>query len=204
MYKNIFKRLIDIILSLISIITLSWLMIIAAVLVKLTSKGPVIFKQERLAKGSGTFQMYKFRSMRVGAEKTGVYADHKDTRLTPIGKIIRATSIDELPQLFNILKGDMSIVGPRQILTYHPWPVDQYTDYQRKIFNVRPGITGWAQVNGRKEVQWDKRIDLNVWYVQHVSFLLDIKIILMTIQKVVLMKDNQNIGKTVKEDSKED
>jgi lipopolysaccharide/colanic/teichoic acid biosynthesis glycosyltransferase len=201
MYQKFFKRLLDIVLSMIGIAALSWLMLVIAILVKLTSKGPIIFKQERLSRNGDTFKMYKFRSMVVGAEKQGVYADNNDPRLTPIGKMIRATSIDELPQLFNIFKGDMSFVGPRPILTYHPWPFDQYTDSQKQIFDVRPGITGWAQVNGRKEVQWEQRIALNIWYVQNISFLLDMKIIVMTIQKVLLMKNNQNVGETVEKSS---
>lgn len=199
MYRKFLKRAIDIILSALALLLLGWLMLIIAALIKLTSEGPVIFKQQRLGKGGKEFSMYKFRSMVVGAEKTGsgVYSGKGDARVTKIGKFIRATSIDELPQMLNILKGDMSLIGPRPPLTYHPWPIEDYTDEQRRMFEVRPGITGWAQVNGRKEVEWHKRIELNVWYVDHVSFLLDLKIIFMTLFKVVTNADNENSGATV-------
>ena len=132
---------------------------IVALLVRCTSKGPAVFRQTRLGKDGKEFQIYKFRSMCVGAEKTGtgVYSGKGDARVTKIGRILRATSIDELPQLVNILKGEMSFIGPRPPLTYHPWPLGEYSDFQRRMFEVRPGITGWAQVNGRKEVEWNHR-----------------------------------------------
>ncbi len=137
--------------------------------------------------------------MKVGTEKTGsgVYSEKGDPRVTKIGRFLRATSLDELPQFLNILKGDMSFIGPRPPLTYHPWTIDKYTDEQRKMFNVRPGITGWAQVNGRKEVEWHKRIELNVWYVEHLSFWLDIKILFKTVGKVFTNANNENVGATV-------
>ena len=115
-----------------------------------------------------------------------------------VGRIIRATSIDELPQLVNILKGEMSLIGPRPPLTYHPWRIDEYTPEQRRMFDARPGVTGWAQVHGRKDVEWHKRIELNVWYVDHLSFPLDLKIFFMTIFKVATNADNQNVGETLK------
>ncbi len=137
--------------------------------------------------------------MCVGAEQTGsgVFSGKGDARVTKVGKILRATSLDELPQFFNLLKGDMSLVGPRPPLTYHPWTWDKYTDEQKRMFDVRPGITGWAQVNGRKDVEWNKRIKLNVWYVGHVSLWLDIKILFMTVFKVFSNADNENKGATV-------
>ena len=137
--------------------------------------------------------------MVINAEKGGVYSDNKDPRITKIGNILRKTSLDELPQFFNILKGDMSFVGPRPPLTYHPWPITEYTKEQFKMFNVRPGITGWAQVNGRKAVEWNRRIELNAWYVENVSFFLDIKIIFMTVFKVLTNADNENVGATVEQ-----
>lgn len=199
MYKNYFKRFIDIILSICAIIFLSPIYILTAILIKIESKGPVIFKQERLGKNGVVFNIYKFRSMCVGAENigSGVYSGKNDFRITKIGKIIRALSIDELPQFFNILKGDMSIIGPRPPLTYHPWNYEKYTDDQKHMFDVRPGITGWAQVNGRKEVEWLRRIELNVWYVNNISFLLDVKIFFMTIYKVITNADNKNTTETV-------
>ncbi len=197
MYRVI-KRGFDIIFSLLALVLLSPVLLIVAILIKIDSKGPFIFKQQRLGIGGIPFSMYKFRSMCVGAEKqgTGVYSYKGDARITRIGRIIRATSIDELPQLVNILKGDMSLVGPRPALTYHPWPYEQYDEHQKHMFDVRPGITGWAQVNGRKEVPWPERIELNVYYVQHMSFALDWKIFWMTIFKVVTNADNENVGET--------
>ena len=199
MYKHFFKRFFDIVLSLIAIICTSWLMLIIAILIKIDSRGPVIFKQQRIGRNGKVFNIYKFRSMCVGAEKTGsgVYSGKGDARVTRIGKILRATSLDEIPQFFNLLKGDMSFIGPRPPLTYHPWKWEEYTDEQKKMFNVRPGITGWAQVNGRKLVEWNKRIELNVWYVEHVSLWLDIKIIFKTIGKVLSNADNASTTATV-------
>ena len=199
MYK-FFKRLFDIVVSLIILVLFSWLLLLTAIAIKLESKGPVIFKQDRLGKGGKAFKIYKFRSMCVGAEQqgSGVYSGKGDARVTKVGKIIRATSIDELPQLINILKGEMSFVGPRPPLTYHPWSVDKYTEEQFRMFEVRPGITGWAQVNGRKGVEWHKRIELNVWYVDNMSFLLDLKIVFLTFYKVIANKDNENTEATLK------
>ena len=198
MYKNHIKRLFDVVLSVLAIIVLSWLYLIIAILIKCTSKGPVLFKQDRIGKDGKVYQIYKFRSMKVGAERSGVYSDKKDPRVTGVGRFIRATSIDELPQLFNILKGDMALIGPRPPLTYHPWKWEEYSDYQKRMFEVRPGITGWAQTHGRKDVEWNKRIELNVWYVDHVSFGLDFKIFWLTIFKILTNADNENKGETVK------
>lgn len=199
MYNKQIKRVLDFCLALIGLIILIIPMGIVAVLIKMDSKGPVIFKQDRLGYKGKVYKMYKFRSMCVGAEKTGsgVYSDKNDTRVTKMGKILRSTSIDELPQLINVLKGDMALIGFRSPLTYHPWPWEEYTGEQRKMFNVRPGITGWAQVNGRKTVEWHKRIELNVWYAEHVSFLLDVKILFLTVFKVLSNADNVNVGKTI-------
>ena len=199
MYKHFFKRFFDILIALLGLIIVAIPMLFIAIAIKLNSKGPVIFKQERVGKKGKVFKIYKFRSMCVGAEKTGsgVYSGKGDARVTKVGKILRATSLDELPQFFNLLKGDMSLVGPRPPLTYHPWTWDKYTDEQKRMFDVRPGITGWAQVNGRKDVEWNKRIRLNVWYVDHVSLWLDIKILFMTVFKVFSNADNENKGATV-------
>ena len=201
MYKTI-KRIFDFLIALGALICLSPVMLIVAIIIKITSPGPVIFKQQRIGKDGKVFEIYKFRSMCVGAEKqgSGVYSGKGDARVTPIGKIIRATSIDELPQFINILKGEMSFVGPRPPLTYHPWDYSEYSDFQLRMFEVRPGITGWAQVNGRKGVEWNRRIELNVWYVDNISLLLDIKIIFMTVFKVLKNEDNENTEATVKTD----
>jgi lipopolysaccharide/colanic/teichoic acid biosynthesis glycosyltransferase len=186
-------------MSLILLILLAPILLIAAIAVKVDSKGPAIFKQERLGRDGRVFSIYKFRSMRVNAEHTGsgVYSGKNDARVTRVGKFLRASSIDELPQLWNILKGDMSFIGPRPPLTYHPWPIEEYTEEQRKMFLVRPGITGWAQINGRKGVEWHDRIKLSVWYVEHLSMWLDIKIFFATIFKVFSNADNENTGATV-------
>lgn len=193
------KRFLDVTASFLGLVLLSPLLLAVSILIKIDSRGPVIFRQKRIGRNGKVFEIYKFRSMCVGAEKTvsGVYSRKGDARVTRIGKILRATSIDELPQLLNILKGEMSFVGPRPPLTYHPWKYEEYTDFQKRMFEVRPGITGWAQVNGRKDVEWHKRIELNVWYVDHMSLLLDIKIMFMTAFKVLTNADNENSGATV-------
>ncbi len=203
MYKHFFKRLFDIILSLLGIIICLPIIVVVAICVKIDSPGPAIFKQQRLGKNGKVFNIYKFRSMCVGAEKTGsgVYSGKGDARVTKVGKFIRATSLDEIPQFFNILFGHMSFIGPRPPLTYHPWTVDKYTKEQFKMFSVRPGVTGWAQVNGRKEVEWHKRIELNVWYAEHVSLWLDIKIIFKTVFAVLKNSNNENKGATIEKDN---
>lgn len=193
------KRFLDIVLSAAGLLVLALPMLIVAVLIKLDSNGPVLFRQKRLGLNGQVFDMYKFRSMIVDAEHTGsgVYSGKGDARVTKLGRILRATSIDELPQLVNILRGEMSFVGPRPPLTYHPWPIESYTEEQLRMFEVRPGITGWAQVNGRKGVMWPKRIEMNVWYVDHVSASLDLKILFLTVIKVLSNADNENSGATV-------
>ena len=205
MYKHFFKRFFDIIISLLFMVLLSPVLLVTCILIMIDSKGPIIFKQERIGLNGKVFKIYKFRSMVVGAENTGtgVYSNRQDTRVTKIGKILRSTSIDELPQIFNIIKGDMSFIGPRPPLTYHPWTIDKYTTDQMRMFEVRPGITGWAQINGRKGVEWNNRIKLNVWYVDNVSFLLDLHIFIVTILKVVTNEDNENNNATVTTEKEE-
>ena len=197
MYEKI-KRLFEVLLSCVGLLVLSPLLLVAAVAVKVESKGPAIFKQERIGRDGRVFEIYKFRSMCVGAEKTGsgVYSGKNDARVTKVGRVLRATSIDELPQLVNILKGEMSFIGPRPVLTYHPWPYEEYTDRQKKRFLVRPGVTGWAQVNGRKGLPWEQRIAYDIEYVEHMSFLFDLKIFFKTIGKVFTNADNVNVSQT--------
>ena len=199
MYKRWIKRTIDIVLSLLGLLFLWLPMLIVALLVRLDSPGPALFRQKRLGLDGREYEMYKFRSMCVNAEHTGsgVYSGKGDARVTRVGRVIRATSIDELPQAVNILKGDMSFIGPRPPLTYHPWPIEEYTEEQHKMFNVRPGITGWAQINGRKGVEWHDRIKLSVWYVEHLTMWLDIKIFFLTFFKVFSNAVNENTGATV-------
>ena len=200
MWRKHLKRGTDFLLSLTGLMVLSPLLLLIAILIKLESKGPVIFRQKRLGLHGVPFEIYKFRSMCAGAEKqgAGVYSFKGDSRITRVGRIIRATSIDALPQLVNILKGDMALIGPRPALTYHPWPYEQYTEHQKRMFDVRPGVTGWAQVNGRKEVPWPERIELNIEYVDRLSFAFDAKIFFMTIFKVFTMADNNNVSQTNK------
>ncbi len=199
-YKNGLKRVIDCAIAVPALLVAAIPMALIAIAVKLDSPGPVIFRQQRLGRGGKIFDMLKFRSMCLNAEHTGsgVYSEKGDKRVTRVGKFLRATSLDELPQLINILRGDMSLIGPRPPLTYHPWPLEEYTPEQRRMFEVRPGITGWAQINGRKAVEWHRRIELNVWYVDHVSFLLDVKIFFLTIMKVLRNVNNVNQGVTLK------
>jgi sugar transferase EpsL len=200
-YVRYIKGTIDRLLAAAGLICFCWLYLIIAIAIKIDDpKGPVIFKQERLGKNGHVYWMYKFRSMKVGAEHTGsgVYSDGNDTRVTRVGRVLRATSLDEIPQLWNLLKGEMALIGFRSPLTYHPWPWEEYTEEQRKMFELKPGITGWAQVNGRKTVEWNHRIKLNIWYAENVSFLLDLKILFMTVIKVFSNADNENVGETVK------
>ncbi|MGI6268979.1 MAG: sugar transferase [Candidatus Howiella sp.] len=205
MYKRFLKRAIDCLLSAVGLILLAVPMLILAAAVKMDSPGPALFRQNRIGKDGRVFRILKFRSMCVGAESTGsgVYSGKGDSRVTRVGRVLRATSLDELPQLLNILRGDMALIGPRPPLTYHPWPYEEYTDEQKKMFDVRPGITGWAQVHGRKTVEWHDRIAMNVWYSEHCSFILDIKILFMTVFKVFTNADNENVGATVSVNSEE-
>lgn len=174
-------------------------MVIIGIAIKIDSPGPVLFKQKRIGYKGKVFEIWKFRTMCVGAEQkgTGVYSEKGDRRITRVGNILRKTSLDELPQLYNTLVGSTSLIGPRPPLTYHPWTFEEYTNEQRRMFDVRPGITGWAQVNGRKGVEWNRRIELNVWYVDHVSLWLDLKIMWLTVWKVISNADNENTGVTV-------
>ena len=199
-YRDYIKRILDLVIAIPVFIVAFIPMILVGIAVKLDSPGPFLFKQERIGKDGKVFSMLKFRSMCVGAEKkgSGVYSGKGDSRVTRVGRIIRATSLDELPQLINVLRGDMSLIGPRPPLTYHPWKLEEYTKEQLHMFDVRPGFSGWAQINGRKDVEWHHRIELNVWYVRHVRFSLDLKIFFLTIFKVLLNSDNENKGETLK------
>ncbi|MBR7016401.1 MAG: sugar transferase [Lachnospiraceae bacterium] len=185
------------------IILFWWLFLIIAVLIRLDDpSGPALFIQDRVGQYGRVYKMYKFRTMKVDAEHTGsgVYSDDNDPRVTRLGRFLRAASLDELPQLINLAKGDMALIGFRSPLTYHPWPWSEYTKEQKKMFLLKPGITGWAQVHGRRTVEWHDRIRMNNWYADHVSFFLDLRIFFMTIFKVIENKDNENIGETVKKE----
>lgn len=181
LYERFFKRIFDFICSLIAIIVLSPVLCIVAILVKVKLGSPIIFSQERPGKDETIFKMYKFRSMTDERDANGELLPD-EIRLTYFGKKLRSTSLDELPELLNILKGDMSIVGPRPLLVKY---LNLYNDEQRKRHKVRPGITGLAQVNGRNAVDWNRKFQLDNEYIQKISLCLDIKICFLTILKVV-------------------
>lgn len=191
MYRNHGKRLLDIVFSTMMIVLLAPLLIVIGIAVRLDSKGPAVFTQDRYTLNGRIFKMLKFRTMIEHAEQlgTGAYSFDDDPRVTRVGRILRKTSLDELLQLINILYGDMSFVGPRPILTYHPCKYEEYNEDEKKIFSVRPGITGWAQVNGRNSLDWIRRFELNEWYADHVSFWLDMRIIGRTFKQVFSSKE---------------
>jgi len=180
MYAAYIKRILDILLSFIAIAILSPIFVLLAVLVRIWLGSPVLFIQERPGKNEKIFKLCKFRSMTDEKNSKGNLLPDEQ-RLTRFGRFLRASSLDELPELFNILKGDMSIVGPRPLLVRY---LDRYSDSQKRRHEVRPGITGLAQVNGRNGLSWEKRFEYDVWYVDHISFLLDVKIIFKTIKVV--------------------
>lgn len=183
-YKYI-KRILDIISSLFAIVILSPLLAVTAVLVKTKLGSPVLFKQERPGKDEKIFTLMKFRTMTDERDENGELLPD-EVRLTKFGKFLRSTSIDELPELFNILKGDMSVIGPRPLLVqYLPY----YTKEERHRHDVRPGLTGWAQVNGRNSLDWDHRFECDVEYVKNMSLLFDVKIMFSTILKVIGKSD---------------
>ncbi len=181
-YRNYIKRLLDIILSLIAIICLSIVILIVAFLVRVKLGSPVLFKQQRPGMNEKIFLMYKFRTMTDARGKDGELLPD-DVRLTKFGKFLRSTSLDELPELFNILKGDMSLVGPRPLLVQY---LPLYNEHQKRRHEVRPGLSGWAQVNGRNTISWEDKFNLDVRYIENLSFLLDIKIIFFTVKKVFI------------------
>ncbi|QSX05276.1 sugar transferase [Sedimentibacter sp. zth1] len=185
---NLFiKRIIDFLGSLIGMIIISPVLIIIAISIKLTSKGSVFFRQKRLGENGKVFKILKFRTMVVNAEKIGdglFVKTEKDNRITKIGKLLRATSLDELPQLWNVLIGEMSLVGPRPPVPHHPYKYEEYSEYQSKRFNMKPGMTGLTQVTVRNSVPWDERIPVDVKYVETFNVWLDIKILFKTIQKI--------------------
>ena len=184
-YEKYLKRPIDIICSLLALIVFSWLYLIIALLVRSKLGSPVLFKQERPGKDEKIFNLYKFRTMTDERDEKGNLLPD-EIRLTKFGKLLRATSLDELPELFNILKGDMSIVGPRPLLiSYLPF----YSKEEKRRHEVRPGLTGWAQVNGRNFIDWDHRLKKDVEYVNNINFILDVKIIITTILLVLKKSD---------------
>ena len=186
MYQKYFKRLVDILCSLAAIIVFSWLYIIVAILVRIKLGSPVIFKQERPGKDEKIFNLYKFRSMTDARDEDGNLLPD-DVRLTKFGKLLRKTSLDELPEAFNILKGDMSVVGPRP-LRVHYLPL--YNQHQHRRHEVRPGLTGLAQISGRNAITWEEKFDYDVEYVDNITFVGDVKIIFLTVWKAFVKKEN--------------
>ncbi len=178
---SISKRILDVIISTLLLILLSPLMLVLAILVWVKLGWPVIFTQERPGKGGKIFKLYKFRTMRDTCDNQGLPLPDAE-RLTPLGKVMRSFSLDELPELVNVIKGEMSLVGPRPLLVEY---LDRYAPEQARRHEVLPGITGWAQVNGRNAISWEDKFTLDVWYVDHWSFWLDIRILLMTLGKTL-------------------
>lgn len=189
MYRKYIKRILDFVFAVILLIIASPIMLLAAIAIKLEDpNGPVLFKQKRPGKNAKIFTVYKFRTMRVETEKDGRPLTDME-RMTKVGSFLRKTSIDELPQLFNILRGEMSFIGPRPLLIQY---LELYTPEQMRRHEVTPGISGWAQVNGRNAISWEEKFKYDVWYVDNQSFLLDLKILFMTICNVLNRKGINN------------
>lgn len=181
MYKIIFKRLFDFILSLLGFLFILPIFLVVLIGLYFANQGKPFFIQQRPGKNGVIFKIIKFKTMNDKKDGKGNLLSDAE-RLTSIGKFVRKTSLDEIPQLINVIKGDMSLIGPRPLLIQY---LSLYNDFQNRRHEVKPGITGWAQVNGRNAISWDKKFELDVWYVDNISFVLDIKIIFRTIQKVV-------------------
>lgn len=192
MYKNVIKRMLDFTLSLLALILLSPVFVIVALLVRIKLGSPVLFTQERPGYHEKIFKMYKFRTMTDEKDEEG-YLLPDGERLTSFGKLLRSTSLDELPELINIIKGDMSIVGPRPLLVkYLPY----YNDEEHHRHDVRPGLTGLAQVSGRNFLKWENRFEKDIYYINNLSFVMDVKIIYLTIRNVLMRKDIADTSET--------
>jgi len=182
MYKRYFKRIIDFFISIIGLLVLSPLLLVISIFLFFANSGNPFFFQNRPGKDGVVFKIVKFKTMNDKKDKDGNLCSD-EIRLTKIGSFIRKTSIDELPQLINVAKGDMSLIGPRPLLTHY---LQLYSDYQNRRHEVKPGITGWAQVNGRNAISWNEKFDFDVWYVENCSFILDFRIVILTIKKVFM------------------
>ena len=195
MYKYFFKRLFDFILALVGLLVLSPLLIIATIGLYFANAGKPFFFQQRPGMGGRIFKIVKFKTMNDKRDSEGNLLPDA-LRMTKLGSFIRKSSVDEIPQLINVLKGDMSIIGPRPLLVQY---LSLYNKDQQRRHEVRPGITGWAQVNGRNEISWSKKFELDVWYVENISFLLDLKIFFLTIKKVVVREGVNKTGNATTE-----
>ena len=180
-YEVSVKRFLDVLCSVLALVVFWWLYLIIALLVKLKLGSPVLFTQDRPGKDEKVFKLYKFRTMTDAQDENGELLPD-EVRLTKFGKWLRSTSLDELPEVFNILKGDMSVVGPRPLLVEY---LDRYNDEQKRRHEVTPGLTGWAQVNGRNSISWEEKFKDDAWYIDHMNFILDVKIVLMTVQRAL-------------------
>ena len=187
-YESFFKRALDVFCSLLAIVVFWWLFAIVAVLVRVKLGSPVLFTQDRPGKDGKIFKLYKFRTMTDARDENGNLLPD-DVRLTKFGKLLRSTSLDELPEVFNILKGDMSIIGPRPLLVKY---LPLYNEEQKRRHEVRPGLSGYAQVNGRNSVTWEEKFRMDVEYVDHVTFVGDVKIILGTVLKAFVKREGIN------------
>lgn len=195
MYRRLIKPLCDRIAALLLLILLSPILIATGLLLAVANRGHIFFTQPRPGKNEKIFQVIKFKTMNDRRDAKGELLPDAE-RLTPIGKFVRSTSIDELPQLINVLKGDMSFIGPRPLLVQY---LPLYNETQRRRHLVTPGISGWAQVNGRNAISWARKFELDVWYVDHISFLLDCKIVWMTICNILRRKDISQQGQATME-----
>lgn len=187
-YERFFKRPLDFICALLAIVVFCWLFVIVAILVRVKLGSPVLFKQDRPGKDEKIFKLYKFRTMTDARDENGELLPD-DVRLTRFGQLLRSTSLDELPEVFNILKGDMSVIGPRPLLVKY---LPLYNEEQKRRHEVRPGLSGYAQVNGRNTVSWEDKFRMDVEYVDHVTFLGDVKIILNTVLKAFVKREGIN------------
>lgn len=198
LYEGVIKRIIDIIISLLGVLILSPIFIIVVIILIFSNNGMPFLFQKRPGKNEKIFRVIKFKTMTDEKDKDGnLLSDAK--RLTKIGKFVRSTSLDEIPQLINVLKGDMSLIGPRPLLVQY---LPLYSSIQARRHEVRPGITGWAQVNGRNTISWEQKFNYDVWYVDNISFSLDIKIIFMTVLKVLKHEGINQEGQTTMESFK--